>query len=239
MKFLFRKAPAAPDEVPAAHSQLPLDFATANDWHAEKYSSSLASRNRWLLAAIVAWTLALLCLVALIGLTPLKTVEPYVVREESSSGLVTVLRPLKEEGITAGETLKKYFLAQYVRTRETFDPQDIRHAFKSVMLFSDIETGREYDRWINPENPQSPVAVYGPKKIKRFVNIRSITFLTPDTAQLRFTALEKADTSERQSFWIATIQFRFVQQAADEEERLINPVGFKVTSYRIDPEVTK
>ena len=90
----------------------PLDFDAANDWHAEKYSSALASRNRWLLAAIICAVLALLCLVALIGLTPLKTVEPYVVKEDSKSGLVTVLRPIREEGITAGEALRKYFLAQ-------------------------------------------------------------------------------------------------------------------------------
>ena len=83
------------------------------------------------------------------------------------------------------------------------------------------------------------VKVYGAKKVKRLVNIRSITFLAPDTAQVRFTALEKLDTSERPSYWIATLQFRFVQNSADEEERLINPVGFKITSYRIDPEVTK
>ena len=217
----------------------PLDFDAANDWHAEKYSSALASRNRWLLAAIICAVLALLCLVALIGLTPLKTVEPYVVKEDSKSGLVTVLRPIREEGITAGEALRKYFLAQYVHAREIFDPTDIQHAYQIVMLLSDIEVGREYDRWINPDNANSPVKVYGAKKVKRLVNIRSITFLAPDTAQVRFTALEKLDTSERPSYWIATLQFRFVQNSADEEERLINPVGFKITSYRIDPEVTK
>ena len=217
----------------------PLDFDAANDWHAEKYSSALASRNRWLLAAIICAVLALLCLVALIGLTPLKTVEPYVVKEDSKSGLVTVLRPIREEGITAGEALRKYFLAQYIRARETFDPTDIQHAYQTVMLLSDIEVGREYDRWINPDNANSPVKIYGAKKVKRLVNIRSITFLAPDTAQVRFTALEKLDTSERPSYWIATLQFRFVQNSADEEERLINPVGFKITSYRIDPEVTQ
>ena len=223
----------------AAQPSDPLDFDSANDWHAEKYSSALASRNRWLLAAMVAGSLALLCIVALIGLTPLKTVEPYVVKEDSKSGLVTVLKPMREEGITAGEALRKYFLAQYVRAREIFDPTDIQHAYQTVMLLSDIEVGREYDRWINPDNARSPVTLYGPKKIKRLVEIRSITFLAPDTAQVRFTALEKVDTSERPSYWIATLQFKFVQNSADEEERLINPVGFKVTSYRIDPEVTK
>src|SRR5713101_6088639 len=75
----------------AAQPSDPLDFDSANDWHAEKYSSALASRNRWLLAAMVAGALALLCIVALIGITPLKTVEPYVVKEDSKSGLVTVL----------------------------------------------------------------------------------------------------------------------------------------------------
>ena len=217
----------------------PLDFDVANDWHAEKYSSALASRNRWLLAAMIAGLLALLCIVALISLTPLKTVEPYVVKEDSKSGLVTVLKPMREEGITAGEALRKYFLAQYIRAREIFDPADIQHAYQTVMLLSDIDVGREYDRWINSDNPKSPVAVYGAKKTKRLVSIRSITFLTPATAQVRFTAIEKLDTSERPSYWIATLQFRFVQNSADEEERLINPVGFKVTSYRIDPEVTQ
>ena len=223
----------------AAQPSDPLDFDSANDWHAEKYYSALASRNRWLLAAMVAGLLVLLCIIALIGLTPLKTVEPYVVKEDSKSGLVTVLKPMREEGITAGEALRKYFLAQYVRAREIFDPTDIQHAYQTVMLLSDIEVGREYDRWINPENARSPVALYASKKIKRLVEIRSITFLTPDTAQVRFTAIEKLDTSERPSHWIATLQFKFVQNSADEEERLINPVGFKVISYRIDPEVTK
>ena len=216
-----------------------LAFDKANDWHAEKYASAVASRNRWMLAAMVGGSLAVLSVVALIGLTPLKTVEPYVVKEEPASGLVTVLRPVREEGITAGEALRKYFLAQYIRARETFDPQDIRHAYTSVMLMSDIEVGREYDRWINPENESSPVKIYGAKKVKRLISIRSITFLAPDTAQIRFTALEKVDTSERPTYWIATLQFHFVQNPAGEEERLINPVGFKVTSYRTDPEVTK
>jgi type IV secretion system protein VirB8 len=153
--------------------------------------------------------------------------------------LVTVLRPMRDEGITAGEALRKYFLAQYVHAREIFDPTDIQHAYQTVMLLSDIEVGREYDHWINPDNATSPVKLYAAKKVKRLVNIRSITFLAPDTAQVRFTAIEKLDTSERPSYWIATLQFKFVQNSADEEERLINPVGFKVTSYRIDPEVTK
>lgn len=217
----------------------PLDFDLANDWHAEKYVSAVASRNRWMLAAIIAGGLSVLSVVALIGLTPLKTVEPYIVKEESSSGLITVLRPMRQEGVTADEALRKYFLAQYIRAREIFDPQDIQHAYKTVMLLSDIAVGREYDRWINSDNASSPVARYGSKKTKRLITIRSITFLVPDTAQVRFTALEKLDTSERPSHWIATLQFRFVQQAADEEERLINPVGFKVTHYRTDPEVTQ
>jgi type IV secretion system protein VirB8 len=227
---------ASAQNVPAND---PLYFDSANDWYVERYASAVASRNRWMLAAMIGGGLAVLSVVALIGLTPLKTVEPYVVKEETSSGLITVLRPMREQRITADEALRKYFLAQYIRAREIFDPADIQHAYKTVMLLSDIDVGREYDRWINPDNAASPVARFGSKKTKRLVNIRSITFLAPDTAQVRFTALEKLDTSERSSHWIATLQFRFGQQAADEEERLINPVGFKVTQYRIDPEVTQ
>lgn len=213
----------------------------APDWDYDRYLSAVVSRNRWMLAGILAITLAILQAIALIGLTPLKTTEPYVIREEVNSGSVTVLRPVKDgTAISQNEALRKYFLNRYIIARETFDPADVETAYNNVLLMTDAAAGQDFKQYAAVTNPASPYNVYGPKRVKRTVRVRSISFINNDTATVRFAASEKsADQPERISYWVATIAYRFVNSPEKEDERLVNPLGFLVTSYRVDQETTR
>lgn len=42
-----------------------------------------------------------------------------------------------------------------------------------------------------------------------------------------------------ESDWIATIAFTYTRAPRSEPDRLRNPLGFQVTSYRADPEVIR
>ena len=42
-----------------------------------------------------------------------------------------------------------------------------------------------------------------------------------------------------ESDWIATIAFTYTRAPMSEPDRLRNPLGFQVTSYRADPEVIR
>ena len=54
----------------------------------------------------------------------------------------------------------------------------------------------------------------------------------------RLSAVERRVASpDKTSEWIATLAFRFAAPPSAEADRLVNPLGFQVTSYRIDQEV--
>lgn len=216
-------------------------FEEGQDWTYDRYLSATLSRNRWMLIGIVALVLALLQAIALVGLTPLKSIEPFVIREEVNSGSVTVLRPVKDStSFSENEALRKYFLNRYVVTRETFDPADVETNYNNVLLMTDQAAGRDFAQFAGVGNTASPINVYGPRRIKRFIRVRSISFIDQRTATVRFAAFEKqADSPEKISYWIATAAYRFVNSPASEDERLVNPLGFLITSYRVDQETTR
>jgi type IV secretion system protein VirB8 len=96
---------------------------------------------------------------------------------------------------------------------------------------------RLFRQWADPANPSSPIHIYG-AQTRRTIRIKSIAFLNADTAQIRFTATEEHVSSPpKMSDWIATLAFRFGLAPAEDTERLVNPLGFSITHYRIDQEV--
>jgi type IV secretion system protein VirB8 len=58
-------------------------------------------------------------------------------------------------------------------------------------------------------------------------------------AQVRFTRheLNSEDNTPANTEWLATVVYRYLNPPVDERSRLINPVGFQVTQFRIDPVV--
>lgn len=214
-----------------------LSETTAYDWYADRYESVFVSRNRWLVTAILALGLALVQAIALIALVPLKTSVPFLIKQEVS-GAVTTLIPLQgDSGVTYEESVRKYFLAGYVVHRETYDPADLAENYKAVTLMTAADPRREFERSISQANPRSPIAMYG-TRAKRWIRIKSLSFLNDHLAQVRFCSTEKSGSSaDLESDWTAIIGFQFGKAPALEPERLINPLGFLVTSYRIDQEV--
>jgi len=209
----------------------------ALDWQADRYQAVYVSRNRWLVTALAALGLAVSQAAALVILLPLKTSVPFLIKEETSGAVIT-LRPLSgDPSVTYSESLRKYFIARYLIARETYDPMDLRDNFHLVDLMSGGGENRLFRQGVDPGNPASPIHVYG-AQTRRTIRIKSIAFLNPETAQIRFTATEDHVSSPpKMSDWIATLSYRFGAAPADDAERLINPVGFSVTHYRIDQEV--
>jgi type IV secretion system protein VirB8 len=64
--------------------------------------------------------------------------------------------------------------------------------------------------------------------------------LNEHLAQIRLTATDKTRSgTERTSEWVALVGFRFGPAPSSESDRLINPLGFYVVSYRLDQEVVE
>lgn len=211
-------------------------FEEARRWDHDRLASATRSRRLAWTAAAGAAGLAAIALSAVAMLAPLKTVVPYVVRVDRTSGAVEVLTGLSgRQDETYAEAVTKSFLAGYVRARESWLPQVAEANFRQVSIMS---TPAEQQRWADafrPTSPSSPQVVYGPGGQVE-VEIRAISFLAPHVANVRFHRLERRGGAATEGDWIATVAFHYTRAPMAEGDRLRNPLGFQVDSYRADPE---
>jgi type IV secretion system protein VirB8 len=214
-------------------------FEEAKRWDQDRLAAAVRSKRLAWTVAGCAGVLALAAVGAVAALTPLKTVEPFVVRVDRATGAVDVMSGLKgTDQLTYDEAVNKYFLALYVRTREGWLPQAAEQGFRQVAIMS---SPAEQERWADdfrPSNPQSPQVLWG-QNATSLIDVRAISFVSPKVADVRFHRILRQAQETTESDWIATIAFTYTKAPMAEADRLRNPLGFQVVSYRSDPEVVR
>jgi type IV secretion system protein VirB8 len=170
-------------------------------------------------------------------LTPLKSVEPFVIQIDPKSGITQTVDPMTAEEISGNEAVHSYFLVQYIRSREGYSMQDLKRNYPTVRLMSEnLVVYPQFVRESDPSNPRSNTARLGTTGT-RTVHIKSLTYLEPNKAQARLLIEETtASGSVMQYHKIAVITFKYEKLALTTEERYINPLGFRVMDYRVDEE---
>lgn len=206
----------------------------------EKSEIEMVRRN-----SRIAWRIAGGCLLlvglmagAIAGLTPLKEVKPFVIRVDNNTGMTDIVTTVKKKEESYGEAIDKFFLSQYIRYREGYDYQIIQDSYDATMLLSSPAVQGEFSKIYN-NNPNAPhLKLKGDYKVVAKVN--AITFIGK-TAQVRFEKqmmpvtgdLDKQIPPQKM---IATIGFEYTDKPFSDKDRTVNPLGFQVTSYRVDPE---
>ncbi|MFC5342884.1 virB8 family protein (plasmid) [Brevundimonas staleyi] len=214
-------------------------FKEARRWDQDRLADALRSRRRAWTVAGCAGLLALAAIVALVALTPLKTVEPFVVRVDQATGAVDVMSGLTgTREVTYDEAVSKYFLAQYVRSREGYLDAAREENFHQVSILSTVDEQRRWADLFRGTNADSPQNLYGPDG-EAVIAIRAISFINPQVANIRFHRTVRKAQQVTESDWIATVAFSYAQAPMLESDRLRNPLGFQVRSYRADPEVVR
>ncbi|WP_212112515.1 virB8 family protein [Bartonella queenslandensis] len=212
-------------------------IAEARSFDQDRMLASRRTTRASLAIAGIAVIVALISSLAVITLTPLKTVEPFVIRVDNSTGIVEVVEALKEGPTNVDEAITRYFSAKYVRSREGFATEEVQHNFQTVSLLSSPEEQERFASWYGARNPQSPQILY--KHASVTITIKSISFINQDVAQVRYykTVRDNQTKKEFITHWVATLTFEYINAPISVENRLINPLGFIVSEYRTDPEV--
>ena len=229
---MFRKAQV---EAPKAVKD-PFDIA--NDWESSRILLIEKSERRAWTVAIAASVIAVLGVVAVAALTPLKESVPYVVRVDSATGVPDIVTTIKDKEVTGDDVMDKYWLAQYVRARETFDWYTLQRDYTTVGLLSSPNVGAAYAQLF--EGKDALDKTYG-KTMRATIEIVSVVPTGRGTGTVRFIKTEKRTDQESApgtvTKWVATIAYEYRSAAQTKETaRLINPFGFQVLSYRADPE---
>lgn len=212
-------------------------FAEAESWDRERFvAANRSKRLAWTVAA-VASGLAVCGIGAVAALAPFKTVVPYVVTVDRSTGATEVTQQLRgDKSITYDEAVRKYFLANYVRLREGWIPQAREENFRAVLALSSGDEQRKWTNFFKKDNPDSPQNQFTANDTV-FVSIKAVTFINPQVAQVRFTKRLERDSQVTETPAIATITFEVLSKPESEAGRYANPLGLQVKSYRADVEV--
>ena len=214
-------------------------FAEAASWdHDRLIAANRSKRLAWTISAIASG-LAITGIAAVAMLTPLKTVAPYVIMVDKATGASEITSSMTgDKQITYNEAVAKYFLADYVRNREGWIPQARQEFFDGVLAMSSRDEQARWTAFYSKDNPKSPQSVFTDLDTV-FVAIKSVTFVSKNVAQVRFTKTLQRGTSATDTPAIATITYDTTDTPTTEQQRFKNPLGLEVQSYRADLEVTQ
>lgn len=212
-------------------------YAEAESWARDQREALRASRRTAWWVAAGAGTIALLEALALLILTPLKTVEPYTLLVDRNTGYVQALAPLDPQTIAGDAALTQSFLVQYVIARESFDIDTLQANYRKVALWSDGTARSTYIAGVQVSNPESPLARY-PRSTVVETRVKSVSPVAKNVALVRFDT-QRRDANGRTEpvrAWVAVIRYRYSGEPMRMEDRLVNPLGFEVVRYRRDAE---
>lgn len=210
----------------------------AQSFESNRFKSNSRLTKFFLGTTILFSVVCLAQMIAINALTQLKGVQHWMTIVNEDSGFTNPVTKLDNDVITHGEAIDKYWLARYVSFRESYDWETIQATYDATNLLSSPNVQTEFKQFY--DLPNSPVKVLQDRAVIQ-VRILSITFLG-DIAQVRFEQTMKPTTAGNRdakpiaSRFVATLAYNYVNLPTTEKDRLVNPIGFQVTSYRVDPE---
>jgi len=203
----------------------------ARNWYSDRHESIVVQRNLLLVLTCVMLVTILLGVFMVGQVTLSKTVDPFVIEVEETSGITNVVNPISRKDLLTNEALQRYFIIKYLRAREGYSAIDYEYNYSTIVrLFSAPKVYQMFKRSLSDD--RNPIALYG-KQGEAVVKLRSVQFLGTGVAQVRFAVLEPKGVRRNK---IATLDFKFMQMEMTSDERYVNPLGFQVTGYRVDDE---
>ena len=221
---------------------LEVYYAEADSWEADRVAQHRRSeRLAWWVAG-AGWICAIAASIALMGLTPLKRVVPFLIRVDRTTGVVDVV-PVYTGHAALSQTVTRYFLTHYVSTCERFNYATAESDYEECGAFqTPKENEAWYARW-NTANPHSPLNVHKDGSTVS-VQVEAVSFFkradgVTNLAQVRYLTIERDASGARvgDRHWIATIEYAYGRPASSARERQWNPLGFKVLDLTREPEV--
>lgn len=176
--------------------------------------------------------------VGAVSILPLKTVETHVVVVDKTNGQMDRVASVKDMTLDESDAIIQANLVAYVDQRETYDVTDSEQRINAVLERSEDDAARTLRELWTATNEEYPIAVYG-RSAKIEVIIKSVNQLDTGVAQVRFTRTLRKPRDKRTVTrgYVATIGYEFRPETKTTlQEVWGNPLGFVVTSYRIDAE---
>lgn len=205
-----------------------------------KYLIEISNKRAYIFAFFCGF-IAILAIFAVMLLTPLKTTEPYLVRVNDITGAVDIVTILDVEQITKNEALDKHFVSNYVKAREGYYFDMLNRDYELVNVLSSDSVASDYKDLYKGDNARDKLFS---NKIQIGVDILSIVLTESNgakTATIRANLKIKNITLKSivNQYRVITLSYEYQNLKINENLRHLNPLGFKVLTYRVDEDIKK
>jgi type IV secretion system protein VirB8 len=181
--------------------------------------------------------LAIISVIAVACIAPLKKVVPFVIRVDNASGYTDIVQP--GAAVTTEQRDDEYWATLYIIQHESynFSNQDLRYQVVELMSYPDVFA--EYknfqlskkgylsvlgdSRQIRVEINNVPVINRGKDKKSGIMQIR----FTKTVLDAKGQPVEDIPPTK----WLATISYDYNRQPKNKGDEWMNPRGFGVKSY--------
>lgn len=207
-----------------------------------RYLIEVSNKRAWLVSFIFGF-IAIMSIIAVFLLTPLKQSVPYVIRVDNVTGMVDIISTLKDQTVVSknSEALDKYFTANYVKLREQYYWDILEQDYYTVQVFSSNRISAEYQNIYAGANSRVKNLQNSVEVEIQIISVVLTNSAGANVATIRFNEIVKdlQSKTSKQTTKVATLTYEYVKELTTEKERVMNPLGFKVNTYRIDSEIAR
>ncbi len=211
----------------------------ALDFESSKAVMTATSERRAWVVAIGAVTMCVASWIGMSLMLPLKEKVPYLVRVDNATGVTDIVSLLQEEIVGYEDVQDKYWINKFIVAREGYNWYTLQSDYDLIPMLSDASVANEYAKLFQGDNALDST---WKNKYRAEIKILNISPNGNGAASVRFVksvkVVETGKDHQPPSYWIATINYEYRSaEKMKESERLINPFGFTVVAYRVDPEM--
>lgn len=213
----------------------------------KRYVDDLKDKARfWRRSSFSAWSMVVILIIAIMGLTPLKKVEPFVLQTDMSSGSANIIKPTFADGDSLGVKQDKHFIMAWVLAHESYNwaTQPANYAF--IQLTSSASVFMPYKNfqlsqkgfvatlgknqqvktdidWITPlATSQEPKLSQG-KDVRTYQVSYRQTLLMADNQPV---------PESKPLFWVGIISLNNENPPKTEGDEWRNPAGYLVLDWQ-------
>lgn len=218
-------------------------FEDARSWEAEREAQLGKSERRAWTVALIACAVALIAVIGLATLAPFRRNIPYLFAMDKVTGNVEYVGAVDDRRLLGyQDLLDKHWAQRYIVARESYHYKLLQADYDTVLGLSDETIGRDFARLY--EGPNARDAKLGPniEIAAAVLSVQLSVNAVGKQAVVRFSKTSRridADAGEPVQYFVATIAYHYLPTMTGKEKDLLaNPLGYQVTSYRVDAELS-
>ncbi|TLD95425.1 hypothetical protein LS71_008410 [Helicobacter jaachi] len=211
----------------AKHIKIDTIFQTIQDANVllrteQKTHEFVVNLNKGLIA------LAIVQLILIICLFPLKEKEPYLVGFSNATQNFVHIEKANEK-ITANQALVRSLISAYVLNRETINRFDDTERYEVVRLQSSQKVWQTFENIVAQED-----SIYGNSNLERGVRIVNVAIIKDGYAQVEAQiGLFAVGVLQSQKRYRISLIYHFNELDIDFKSIPKNPTGFEVKEYSV------